>query len=125
MVLHTKPDFNKTIAGLQRASKRHADPVKRHISNVIDSISISSVPEGADFRVGKLHNLTTLTIYLQEPGISKKGSHRVISKYIDKHYPELTYHHRYWKNSPIIDYYVPAEHDILFEFILKFTNKTG
>ena len=125
MVLHTKPDFNKTIAGLQRASKRHTDPVKRHISNVIDSISISSVPEGADFRVGKLHNPTTLTVYLKEPGISKKGSHRVISEYIEQHYPELTYHHRYWKNSPIIDYYVPAEHDILFEFILKFTNKTG
>ena len=125
MVLHTKPDFNKTIAGLQRASNRHSDPLKRHISNVIDSISISSVPPGADFRVGKLHNPTTLTVYLVEPGISKKGSHRVISEYIEKHYPDLTYHHRYWKNSPIIDYYVPAEHDILFEFILKFTNKTG
>ena len=125
MVLHTKPDFKKTIAGLQRASKRHADPVKRHLSNVIDSISISSVPESADFTVGKLHNPTTLTVYLVEPGISKKGSHKIISEYIDKHYPDLTYHHRYWKNSPIIDYYVPANHDILFEFILKFTNKTG
>ena len=125
MVLHTKPDFKKTIAGLQRASNRHSDPVKRHISNVIDSISISSVPEGADLRVGKLHNPTTLTVYLVEPGLSKKGSHRIISQYIEKHYPELTYHHRYWKNSPIIDYYVPANHDILFEFILKFTNKTG
>ena len=103
MVLHTKPDFKKTIAGLQRASKRHTDPVKRHISNVIDSISISSVPEGADFRVGKLHNPTTLTVYLVEPGISKKGSHRVISEYIEEHYPDLIYHHRYWKNSPIID----------------------
>ena len=125
MVLHTKPDFKKTIAGLQRASNRHSDPLKRHISNVIDSISISSVPPGADFRVGKLHNPTTLTVYLQEPGMSKKGSHRIISMYIEKHYPELIYHHRYWKNSPVIDYYVPANHDILFEFILKFTNKTG
>ena len=125
MVLHTKPDFKKTIAGLQRASNRHSDPLKRHLSNVIESISISSVPEGADFRVGKLHNPTTLTVYLPEPGISKKGSHRIISMYIEKHYPDLTYHHRYWKNTPAIDYYVPAEHDILFEFILKFTNKTG
>ena len=125
MVLHTKPDFKKTIARLQRASNRHSDPLKRHLSNVIESISISSVPEGADFRVGKLHNPTTLTVYLPEPGISKKGSHRIISMYIEKHYPDLTYHHRYWKNSPIIDYYVPANHDILFEFILKFTNKTG
>ena len=123
MVLHTKPDFKKTMAGLQRASKRHTDPLKRHISNVIDSISISSVPPGADFRVGKLHNPTTLTVYLKEPGMSKKGPIRVISEYIEKHYPDLTYHH--WKNSPIIDYYVPANHDILFEFILKFTNKTG
>ena len=125
MVLHTKPDFKKTIAGLQRASNRHSDPLKRHLSNVIESISISSVPEGADFRVGKLHNPTTLTVYLPEPGISKKGSHRIISMYIEKHYPDLTYHHRYWKNTPAIDYYVPANHDILFEFILKFTNKTG
>ena len=125
MVLHTKPDFKKTIAGLQRASNRHSDPLKRHLSNVIDSISISSVPEGADFRVGKLHNPTTMTVYLQEPGISKKGSHKIISMYIHKHYPDLIYHHRYWKNTPAIDYYVPANHDILFEFILKFTNKTG
>ena len=125
MVLHTKPDFKKTIAGLQRASNRHSDPLKRHLSNVIESISISSVPPGADFRVGKLHNPTTLTVYLPEPGISKKGSHKIISMYIEKHYPDLTYHHRYWKHTPAIDYYVPAEHDILFEFILKFTNKTG
>ena len=125
MVLKTKPDFKQYIKSLQRASNRHSDPLKRHLSNVIESISISSVPEGADFRVGKLHNPTTLTVYLQEPGISKKGSHRIISMYIEKHYPELTYHHRYWKNTPAIDYYVPAEHDILFEFILKFTNKTG
>ena len=125
MVLHTKPDFKNTLKELQRASNRHSDPLKRHLSNVIDSISISSVPEGADFRVGKLHNPTTLTVYLPEPGISKKGSHRIISMYFDKHYPELVYHHRYWKNSPVIDYYVPANHDILFEFILKFTNKTG
>ena len=125
MVLKTKPDFKQYIKSLQRASNRHSDPLKRHLSNVIESISISSVPEGADFRVGKLHNPTTLTVYLPEPGISKKGSHRIISMYIEKHYPELTYHHRYWKNTPAIDYYVPAEHDILFEFILKFTNKTG
>ena len=125
MVLHTKPDFKHTLKQLQRASNRHSDPLKRHLSNVIDSISISSVPPGADFRVGKLHNPTTMTVYLQEPGISKKGSHKIISMYIDKHYPELVYHHRYWKNTPAIDYYVPANHDILFEFILKFTNKTG
>ena len=125
MVLKTKPDFKQYIKSLQRASNRHSDPLKRHLSNVIESISISSVPEGADFRVGKLHNPTTLTVYLPEPGISKKGSHRIISMYIENHYPELTYHHRYWKNTPAIDYYVPAEHDILFEFILKFTNKTG
>ena len=125
MVLHTKPDFKNTLKELQRASNRHSDPLKRHLSNVIDSISISSVPPGADFRVGKLHNPTTLTVYLQEPGISKKGSHKIISMYFEKHYPDLTYHHRYWKNTPAIDYYVPANHDILFEFILKFTNKTG
>ena len=125
MVLHTKPDFKNTLKELQRASNRHSDPLKRHLSNVIDSISISSVPEGTDFRVGKLHNPTTMTVYLQEPGISKKGSHKIISMYIEKHYPDLIYHHRYWKNTPAIDYYVPANHDILFEFILKFTNKTG
>ena len=44
MVLKTKPDFKTVMAGLQRASKRHTDPLKRHISNVIDSISISAVP---------------------------------------------------------------------------------
>jgi len=125
MVLHTKPDFKNTLKELQRASNRHSDPVKRHLSNVIDSISISSPPDSADFSVGKLHNPTTLTVYLCEPGISKKGSHRIISEYIHTHYPDLTYHHRYWKNSPCIDYYVPQNSDILFEFILKFTNKIG
>ena len=125
MIGTARNEYKMRMKAYQRASKRHTDPLKRHISNVIDSISISSVPAGADFRVGKLHNPTTLTIYLQEPGISKKGSHRIISMYIEKHYPELTYHHRYWKNSPVIDYYVPANHDILFEFILKFTTKTG
>ena len=66
-----------------------------------------------------------MTIYLKEPGISKKGSDKIIRMYVNKHYPELTLHHRYWKNTPAIDYYVPANHDILFEFILKFTTKTG
>jgi len=117
--------WKERLEGYQSASKHHAEPHTRHLSNVIDSISISSPPDTADFSVGKLHNPTTLTVYLCEPGISKKGSHRVISEYINEHYPDLTYHHRYWKNSPCIDYYVPQNSDILFEFILKFTNKTG